>query len=347
MPQTSRPPDCAASGRAERRFSCGTRRSPAQAPLRRAVVLLLACLAGAACGESLLLPSEGATPARVDRLLLLGASTAGKRLAAVGERGRIIVSEDHGRSWRYVPSPTEATLTAVHFVDDRLGFAVGHDATILRSDDSGVTWEKAHEAPGENAPLLDVWFADAGNGIAVGAYGLALRSTDGGRTWARVRLDDGDRHLNAIAGSQDGRVFVVGEAGALFLSEDHGATWAALESPYAGSFFGALMLPDGSPLIFGLRGKVFRGSAKGVPWQPIASGTEASLLGGRWTAQRGMLLVGNDGLILESADADSGKTLSVVRTPDRRAIATVLEGTDGELLLFGEGGMSRLARDRP
>jgi photosystem II stability/assembly factor-like uncharacterized protein len=316
-----------------------------QIHLRCAVSLLFLLPALIASGEPLLLPAERAIHPRFDRLLLLDAAEAGKRLVAVGERGRILVSDDRGGSWRYVPSPTEATLTAVFFKDDQLGWAVGHDATILRSQDGGLTWEKVHEAAGENAPLLDVWFADSANGLAVGAYGLALRSADGGRTWARARLDEGDRHLNAIAGADDGRVFVVGESGALFLSEDRGASWTRLDSPYGGSFFGALILPDGSPLIFGLRGKVFRGSAKGAPWQPVASGVEASLQAGRTTGQGEILLVGNDGIVL--AGADGGTAFSVERTPDRRPIASVLPGEGRELLLFGDGGVSRFARGKP
>ena len=313
--------------------------------MRRAVFLILSFLSLAADSEPLLLPAEGPARPRVDRLLLLDAAETGRRIVAVGERGRILVSDDRGGTWRYAASPTEATLTAVYFVDDRLGWAVGHDSTILRSQDGGDTWEQVHGAPDENAPLLDVWFADAEHGLAVGAYGLALATADSGRNWNPIRLDDGDRHLNAIAGGSDGRLFVVGESGALFRSDDRGRTWTKLEAPYKGSFFGVLILPDGSPLIFGMRGKVFAGSPGGTAWQAVESGTGASLQGGRVTGQGEVLLVGNDGVIL--AGRAGQRALSVVRSGDRAPIATVLPGTGLDLLLFGESGVSRLAGRTP
>jgi photosystem II stability/assembly factor-like uncharacterized protein len=312
--------------------------------VRRAAFLILTFLAFAAHGESLLLPADAAARPRVDRLLLLDAAQAGSRIVAVGERGRILLSDDQGRSWRYAASPTEATLTAVYLVGDRLGWAVGHDATILRSEDGGNTWEQVHVAADENAPLLDVWFADAGHGLAVGAYGLALATKDGGRTWNRLRLDAGDRHLNAVAGRSDGRIFVVGESGTLLRSDDRGQTWTRLAAPYQGSFFGALVLPDGNPLIFGLRGKVFLGSPAGT-WQAVASGTSASLQGGHVTAQGEVLLAGNDGVVL--AGQGNGRAFSVLRSAEGAPIAAVLPGHGAELLLFGEGGVSRLSRSAP
>ena len=119
--------------------------------MRRAVFLFLTLLSFAAGGGPLLLPAAGVGAPRVDRLLLLDAAQTGTRIVAVGERGRIVLSDDEGHSWRYAASPTEATLTAVHFAGDRRGWAVGHDATILLSRDGGETWDQVHAAPGAAA----------------------------------------------------------------------------------------------------------------------------------------------------------------------------------------------------
>ena len=313
--------------------------------MRRAAFLFLILLSFSAGGGPLLFPAGGSDTPRVDRLLLLDAAQAGGRIVAVGERGRILISDDGGRSWRYGTSPTETTLTSVYFAGDRQGWAVGHDATILLSRDGGETWAQVYAAPDENAPLLDVWFGDPDHGLAVGAYGLALATSDGGRTWSRARLDDGDRHLNAIAGTSNGRLFVVGEAGTLFRSDDHGATWTKLEAPYHGSLFGALILPGGRPLVFGLRGKIFVGSPDGAAWQAVESGTAASLQGGIVTAQGEVLLAGSDGVVL-TGQVD-GPGFAPLRTADRKPIAGVLPGSGADLLLFGEGGITRFARGVP
>ena len=56
-------------------------------------------------------------------------------------------------------------LTAVVFADERTGFAVGHDAVILRSTDAGETWELMYADAEEESPLLDVFFFDVQRGI--------------------------------------------------------------------------------------------------------------------------------------------------------------------------------------
>lgn len=310
----------------------------------RAIFLLLLSLAAlpTAPAEPLLLPEAASARPRLDRLLLLDAAPAGRRIVAVGERGRILLSDDDGQTWRFGVSPTEATLVSVFFLDDTTGWAVGHDAVILRTADAGASWQQVYAAPDENAPLLDVWFRDAEHGWAVGAYGMALATADGGRTWKRIQVGTGDRHLNAIAGSADGKIYIAGESGTILRSEDDGRTWTQLDSPYGGSFFGVLVLPDGNPLVFGMRGKAFRGEGGGESWQAVALGADASLQGGRVTARGEVLLVGNDGLILMSKDA--GKTFSEQRARDRKAIAAVLPRGESELLLFGENGLTRAAR---
>ncbi|MCW5605889.1 MAG: sialidase, partial [Burkholderiales bacterium] len=226
-------------------------------------------------------PVFPATGLRVDTVLLLDAARAGTRLVAVGERGRIFLSDDEGATWNATPSPTEATLTAVWFADARHGWVVGHDAVILRTDDAGANWHVAHAAPAEERPLLDVRFIGPERGFAVGAYGAYLETSDGGRTWTARGIADDDRHLNGIAAGAGGELLIAGESGALLLSTDGGRRWERLESPYQGSFFGALAPERDHFLVFGLRGNVYRSGDLGRNWHRAGQPAEVSLMGGR------------------------------------------------------------------
>ena len=67
---------------------------------------------------------------------------AGERLVAVGERGRIILSDDNGVTWRQVHSPTSVTLTHVTFATPVDGWAVGGMGIVLHSADGGLSWTK-------------------------------------------------------------------------------------------------------------------------------------------------------------------------------------------------------------
>ena len=186
------------------------------------LIFLLGLLApaGAGAGEAV------EAPLAIESLLLDGAAV-GSRLVVVGERGHILVSADDGASWTQARVPTRVLLTAVHMHDERTGWAVGHDAVILRTGDGGETWTLVHQAPEEELPLLDIWFRDEHAGYAVGAYGYFLVTEDGGDTWTSRAVSEDDFHLNALVpvtardpGSQrprSQRLYIAAEAQGRFL----------------------------------------------------------------------------------------------------------------------------------
>lgn len=286
------------------------------------------------------IPEFPATGLRIDTVLALGAARAGARLVMVGERGRIFVSDDEGRNWHAVRSPVEATLTAVHFHDARLGWAVGHDAVIVRTEDGGETWQIARSAPEEERPLLDVRFLDPKHGIAIGAYGTFLESRDGGRSWSERKIIEDDRHLNALAAGDNGGLFIAGESGTLLFSTDAGAQWAPLPQPYKGSFFG-ILAPGGNDLVaFGLRGNLYHSSDLGQAWAPVSVPGRASLMGGRTLAPGQAVVVGQSGTVLTTRDG--GRSFTLRRDAGAAAFAAALPAADGSLFAFGERGVTRL-----
>lgn len=298
-------------------------------------------LAGAFAFSPRTLPTFPATSLRVDTVLLLAAARAGARLVAAGERGRIFLSDDEGRSWRPAKSPTEATLTALHFLDPKHGWAAGHDAVILRTGDGGETWQQVHSAPEEQRPLLDIRFHSPEHGVAIGAYGAYLESRDGGRTWAARKIIDGDRHFNAIAAGGDGQPFIAGESGTLLFSGDGGTRWEQLHSPYKGSFFGILGTGANDLVVFGLRGHIFHSRDAGGSWTPVDNSSQASLMRGRTLKDGTVVLVGQDGNVLVSRDG--ARSFALHRAAGGRALASMIEAADGDLLVFGEGGFARAA----
>lgn len=291
--------------------------------------LLVTALAAAPAAAA---PPTGGAP--IDKLLILDAQRIGERIVCLGERGYILYSDDGGHRWRTAKTPTGTTLTGLTFPDPDHGYAIGHDAVILRSADRGETWTQVHAAPENEAPLLDVWFADRRRGIAVGAYGSYYETRDGGDSWQRRKVLDTDRHLNAIAGGTDGKLYLAGESGTLARSTDGGATWKTLPSPYRGSLFGILRLADGGLLTYGLRGRIYRSGDEGRTWRPIETTNQASLMGGQVLDDGSVVLVGHDGVVL--ASHDHGRQFAVQRSNTRRALAAAVLAGDDELLLFGE-----------
>jgi len=295
--------------------------------------------------------------------LLLDLAFAGERMVAVGERGHVLLSDDHGATWRQAKSvPTRDMLTAVYFADSGYGWAVGHDETILNTVDGGETWTRSHFAPETQQPLLDLWFANRVSGIAVGAYGAYLTTNDGGRHWTSSKFSpppaprtskdgaanaaDGDvppdYHLNRIVGIGN-RLYIAAEAGQLYRSDDRGATWRVLPSPYEGSLFGLLPIRGDGLLAFGLRGHLYKSADGGENWMQIESHTTAMLTDAIAVNDLRVVIGGLAGVLLVSGDA--GETFRLEQQEDRKGLSAVLPGPAGAVVVAGEGGVRLLRFD--
>ncbi|SDU92925.1 WD40/YVTN/BNR-like repeat-containing protein [Pseudomonas mucidolens] len=281
-----------------------------------------------------------------EKSLMIDVAHAGKRLVAVGDRGHILYSDDQGAHWTQAKVPTRQLLTAVFFIDEQHGWAVGHDAKILASSDAGATWTQQFEDRSREAPLLDVFFNDTEHGFAVGAYGALVETRDAGKTWADVsdRLDNEDQyHLNAIARIKGAGLFIVGEQGSMFRSSDDGHTWEKLAGPYEGSLFGVIgTAQPRTLLVYGLRGNLYRSTDFGDTWQPVelkaARGAlEFGLSGATLLDDGSLVVVGNGGSVVVSHD--DGVSFSVFNRADRVSLSAVTAAGNGNLILVGQGGV--------
>ena len=78
-------------------------------------------------------------------------------------------------------SGTNVHLDAVTFVDEKNGWVVGDQGTILHTDNGGSIWFKQQADTVQH--LLGVCFLNDKLGWAVGASGYMLKTEDGGQTW--------------------------------------------------------------------------------------------------------------------------------------------------------------------
>jgi photosystem II stability/assembly factor-like uncharacterized protein len=275
--------------------------------------------------------------------LLLDAARSGEALVVVGERGAILRSSDEGDTWTVSPAPVLATLTAVAFDDDAVGWAVGHDGVILHSANGGRTWAVQHAETDREASFLDICAVDARHAIAVGAYGLFLATSDGGASWTPRRISEDDFHFNRIVRTAAGVLFIAGEAGTLLRSTDAGENWEPVSADYEGSFFGLLPLADGSLIAHGLRGRLFRSVDDGAEWQDIST-EQTGLLATAVQLRSGAVVVaGQARTFLVSTGTDGGRAFSPWSPPHTTAVAELLELKTGGLLLVGESGVTRLS----
>ena len=300
--------------------------------------LLFLSVQGAAADEAAMLARlPASTSAHAAKAPMLDVTKCGDRLVAVGIRGLIVVSHDEGVTWEQRPSPIDVTLTSLVCVGSNMVFAVGHEETLLRSADDGLTWRLVRtDAAG--VPLLRIRFLDEKNGFAVGGRGVILRTTDGGASWARsvVSTDDGfDPHLFDIALLADRRLLLAGEAGRLFRSSDDGGSWLELKSPYVGSFFGLVGLGSASVLAYGMLGHAFLSTNGGDTWGELSTGESQSFFSAALTKDS-IYLAGADGAIVTTPRNYPGVfTLNALQ--DRPNISGLVATPNGWVLASDRG----------
>ncbi len=258
-------------------------------------------------------------------------------IVAVGDRGHIVYSAD-GTTWQQAKVPVNVLLTDVFFLNGQLGWAVGHDATILATKDAGHSWQIQQYSPEIDKPLFGVHFKDANNGIAFGAYGMFYRTVDGGKNWlsefhGELLHPDDLQYINEIketdpAGYKDETstilphfnrlavldsvLYLVGETGMVAKSVDFGQHFEKTESFYNGSFFAIDNGGTGGLFVGGLRGNIFYSSdfigkdkaaaaSKASDWRKLdLPGTTS--INRIFYAGSKMILLGNSGLFYTSND---------------------------------------------
>lgn len=308
----------------------------------------------------------------------IAVTSVGQRIVAVGERGVIVYSDDNGTSWKQASVPVSVTLTAVRFVDEKVGWATGHAGVLLQTADGGITWkrkldgnainsllvkqigsgdEKKGEgeatiklkgvvkqlvSDGADKPLLDVHFMDRNRGIVVGAYGLALITADAGETWKPIldRLDNPrGLHLNAVCG-QGNTLIIVGEQGTVLLSKDRGETFDRIETGYRGSFFAVSALDDKVIYVGGLKGNAFGTADLGATWQAITLGTQSSIAAIQKTARKTILVADQGGQIFESSNPASG--FARRNLSNGMPLSSFAELPNGDIVTAGLRGITKI-----
>jgi photosystem II stability/assembly factor-like uncharacterized protein len=274
---------------------------------------------------------------------LTAVTAADGRVYAVGHDGVVLRSDDGGLTWtrkrvqlfdRDNPDPRNgAPLLDVLFTDADNGFAVGAYATLIRTRDGGETWEYVDvlNRGGAAAPTEEELAADA--------EAPALDDESWNFDAADLALDEEtDPHLNGIARTGNGNLFIVAERGAAFRSTDGGATWQRIQLPYEGSMFGVIGGAGDHVLCFGLRGNVYESGDLGSTWSKRDTGTELSLMGGATGADGATVLVGGNGIVLSRSGANDA--FLATTHPDGVVLSSVLVLGPGEYTVVGENGVS-------
>ncbi|MFK3789170.1 MULTISPECIES: WD40/YVTN/BNR-like repeat-containing protein [Pseudomonas] len=274
---------------------------------------------------------------------MLDAAWAGERLVAVGDHGIVLLSDDHGKSFRQASSvPLSTPLTGVSFVDASHGWAVGHWGAILVTADGGESWQIQRLSSEEDRPLFAVHFFNTQQGVAVGLWALVLITEDGGLTWKEQHLQappgskKADLNLMGLFADRQGQLYATAERGLVLRSNDQGRSWKYLSTGYEGTLWSGAVLADGSLLLGGQRGTLLQGSAEGKDFRRLPTQSKGSVTSVVVSGTK-VLAVGLDGLMLVSNDA--GHSFAESQSVEGLSLTAALLSPEGSPVLFSRRGV--------
>ena len=124
------------------------------------------------------------------------------------------------------PLPNGSYLSAVCFINENSGWAVGNAGTILRTTNGGNTWSS--QSSGTINRLYSVSFTDSNNGTAVGGNGTIVRTTDAGNTWT-IQSSGTSRDLYAVSFTDSNSGTAVGGNGTILRTNNGGGVYLPVE----------------------------------------------------------------------------------------------------------------------
>ena len=180
--------------------------------------------------------------------LLLGGCLYGQRWE------RITASETRRPvTLKWEPTAPYQDLTAVTFIDESRGWAVGEAGTILHTADGGRSWQP--QTSGTDQDLNTVFFlpdglrgwAGGGNNhyeLGTELNGVILHTRDGGKSW-QPQYKRSEQLVSHLQFSPDGlRGWAAGSDTVLY-TENGGLDWDSADSIPYGSYSSLFFLPDG------------------------------------------------------------------------------------------------------
>src|SRR5262249_15175819 len=147
-------------------------------------------------------------------------------------------SDDGGQTWKKLNAPTRRNLTRLAFLDGKVGWGVGHEGIVYKTENGGNSWTE--QKSGTKNALFDVSVTSPQSVWPIAAQSSVLHTSDGGNTWnvQKVEMSSigvredmtlaiSDPIFYGVSCVSDDICYVVGEFGQIRMTTDGGKTWGA------------------------------------------------------------------------------------------------------------------------
>ncbi|RDE24995.1 glycosyl hydrolase [Motiliproteus coralliicola] len=303
------------------------------------VLLLSVGSAQAGFDDRMMRPAE--VIANPERSLLVDLIGSDERLLAIGERGRVLISDDLGLSWRQGAVPVSVMLTGIAQADESSFWVVGHDGIVIRSEDRGENWTKVLEGRKIVELVAEYYRALVAEAEADPDYPefeleeLMFRAEE-----AELAVEDQALPTLLNVAFVDARHgYLLGAYGLLLETRDGGESWTPINEALGnidGFHLNALTVTDSALYIAGEAGSLFRSLDRGQSWEALPSPYDGSFFGLQPLNQDSLVAYGLRGNAFESRDG--GDSWQPLPLPIKRTLTGMAQLENGTQILVGSFG---------
>ena len=247
--------------------------------------------------------------------------------------------------WQQVNSGTDTHLYGVHFVDAKLGWAVGTDGIVLSSKDGGKTWSGSDTKSISKDTLTQVSFTTPNNGWLV-SIGKVYYTGSGGNSWNvqhQLRVvgakSPGILDLHFVNTTEGWAVGGIGTGGisTILYTENGGTKWEKVINPSDKHLWGVYFVDSEHGWVVGEEGEILHTGDGGKQWERQNSNVEQPLFAVHFPDLMKGWIVGTEGLILHTSDG--GKTWKRQENSMTQSLRDVAFRNDKAGWAVGEEGL--------
>jgi photosystem II stability/assembly factor-like uncharacterized protein len=243
-------------------------------------------------------------------------------------------SIDNGKHWTI---NSGGGITPTNAIDSSQNILVGSNGYILRSIDSGITWQKnSSQLTSGTITAIDV--RTSGEIFAGSSLEGMFRSTDNGITWDQLNAGIKNQSIFSLAVHQNGDIYA-GSQNIIYKSTDIGLTWQQLTTnfPKGAGNISSLVVNTQGNIIAGVdNAGVFWSTDNGATWSLKALGLNATKINALVSTPSGKVFAAtNNGIffldIIPNANwikFDQGVTAKNVLSLCRDQLGRLFAGTD-------------------
>lgn len=210
-----------------------------------------------------------------------------ERALVIGYGGKVLETNDSGRTWNVIATPTDRALYSIRFANAQTGWICGQAGLILKTTDGGKTW--VEQKSNTELYLFAIYPIDPTHVYAVGDKSTLVETTDGGATWRARKIAQAQQDISAdialavqdpifydVEFTDDQNGWIVGEFGTIRRTSDGGKTWVEQQASLLGggivdifdlpTLFGVHFVNGQEGIAAGLEGKIAHTHDGGTTW---------------------------------------------------------------------------------